>query len=145
MLMAQPPTGRLRPYITTKLETWNFMTHEKPRQLTSRRQPCLGVEHGDTAHQVFVYEQLLGGPTGSHHHRLSSARWRRGIAAAAGSAGGCIAAPDTAAFVLGRASIASRRGSTNLTGPCVSFVAHPNNPSPSLLTQHQYSFRKEKN
>jgi hypothetical protein len=39
-----------------------------------------------------------------------------GLGAAVGAAGGGIATPDIAAFTLGRASFASRRGSTSLMG-----------------------------
>jgi hypothetical protein len=78
-LTAQLPAGQTLPLYHIQFRNMDpISTHEKTSQLTKRRQPRLGVEHSDPAHQVVVHGQLRGDSTGPHHCHLSNARWRGG-------------------------------------------------------------------
>ena len=85
------------------------------KKLTSRRQPRLGVEHGDPAHQVVVHGKLHGDPFSPRHCRLSNVWWRGGASTSGRHGGGGIPALEAADFALGRTTFTSRLGYANLT------------------------------
>jgi hypothetical protein len=74
------------------------------KQLTSRWQPRLGVEHSDLAHQVVIHGLLRGDSPGPTNVVSATRAGEGGLCPLAGGVGGGIPAHEAADFALGRAT-----------------------------------------